>query len=264
MPETLFLYLDFLGFRSLSANPAKVRRLFQTLDGCAIHRDSNFRTVVFSDTLLAYNSVIPIGEGYMWTELMYLIEGVQDITHRLTGSGISFRALIRFGEFEYSRLEHLESYFGEALIASYDDESKLPATGLFLHRSVIPYNNIFPAAQFSDDYHYSFLAYDLARLARDDFDYPVSADITMWSEAGIEERVLFQIQHLKEIHEGTLHSNPLIRSKYLGSWSMYQRTYPQLTETLVAGDFDPASLCELDWSGAFEALREQNSDFTSP
>ncbi|MEQ1751820.1 MAG: hypothetical protein ABL974_20530 [Prosthecobacter sp.] len=264
MPETLFLYLDFLGFRALSASPAKVRRLFQTLDGCAIHRDSNFRTVVFSDTLLAYNSVNPIGEGYMWTELMYLIEFVQDITHRLTGSGISFRALIRFGEFEYSRLQHVESYFGEALIASYDDESKLPATGLFLHKSVIPYNNIFQSAQFSDDYHYSFLAYDLTRLARDDFDYPVSPEVTMWSEAGIEERVLFQIQHLREIYDGTMHSNPLIRSKYLGSWSMYQRTYPRLVEVLVGSSFDPASLCELDWSSASESLRVQTSSFESP
>jgi hypothetical protein len=85
MPQTLFLYLDFLGFRALSTNPTKVRRLFQALDECAIHRDSNFRTVVFSDTLLAYNSVNPIGEGYMSPELMYLIEGVQDITHRLVG-----------------------------------------------------------------------------------------------------------------------------------------------------------------------------------
>jgi hypothetical protein len=263
MPNTIFLYLDFLGFRSLTDSPAKVRRLFRTLDECNIHRDSNFKTVVFSDTLLAYNSVNQIGEHYMRTELMYLIEFVQDITHRLTGSGISFRALIRLGEFEYSRLQHVESYFGEALIASHDDESKLPATGLFLHKSVIPYNNIFPAAKFSEDYHYSFLAYDLACLAKDGFNYPIEPMITMWGEAGIEDRVLFQIQHLREIHEGTQHSNPLIRSKYLGSWSMYERTFPQLVGVLVASSFDPAALCKIDWSSASTALKVQTASFGS-
>ncbi len=261
MPETLFLYLDFLGFRALSASPAKVRRLFETLNGCAIHRDSNFRTVVFSDTLLAYNSVSPIGHQHMGTELMFLIEFVQDIIHRLTGSGITFRALIRFGEFEYARLQLLEAYFGEALIASYDDEQKLPATGLFLHESVIAYNHIFSAERFSENYHFSFLAYDLTRLADLGSDYPVNVDVTMWREAGIEERVLFQVQHLRDLHEGTLHPNPSIRSKFLGSWSMYQRSYPLLVKTLVDSDFNPASLCELDWSGADSALRMQAASF---
>lgn len=264
MPETLFLYLDFLGFRALAANPSKVRRLFQTLDQCAIHRDSNFRTVVFSDTLLAYNSANPIGERHMGTELMYLIELVHDITHRLTGSGIFFRAIARVGEFEYSKLRYLEAYFGEALITSYDDEAKLPATGLFLHESVIRHNNIFPAARFSADFHFSFLAYDLARLAKDDFDFPAPAEVTMWSEAGVEDRILFQIEYLREIHNGTLHSNPSIRSKYLSTWHMYQRTYPQLVQTLVESDFTPTSLCKLDWSSALKTLKAQTSMFSLP
>ncbi|MEO6754339.1 MAG: hypothetical protein ABIP85_21400 [Chthoniobacteraceae bacterium] len=195
----------------------------------------------------------------MQTELMFLIEFVHDITHRLTGSGIAFRAIIRFGEFEYAKLNHIEAYFGEALIAFYEDESEFPATGLFLHDSVIPFNNIFPAVRFSDNYHYSFLAYDLARLSRDynDTGYPLPPLVTMWTEAQIASRVLFQIQHLREIYDGTLHQNPSIRSKYLGSWSMYQRTYPKLIETLTASNLDPASLCDIDWSKAQEELREK-------
>jgi hypothetical protein len=260
MKKTLFLYLDILGFKLLSASPEKVRSLFEILDSCSVHRNSNFKTVVFSDTLIAFNSATDLSPRHMRIELMFLIEFVHDITHRLTGLGIAFRAIIRFGEFEYAKLNHIEAYFGKALIASHEDEkSELPATGLFLHDSVISHNDFFPAVRFSDAYHFSFLAYDLARVSRDyqDAGYPLPPLVTMWSEAQIEDRVLFQIHHLREIYDGTFHDKPSVRSKYLMSWSMYESTYPNLVKALTTTNFDPASLCNIDWSEAQEKLRKR-------
>jgi len=55
VPETLFLYLDILGFAELVKDGPRVERLFQILDSARLHTDSDYQTIVFSDTLLAYN-----------------------------------------------------------------------------------------------------------------------------------------------------------------------------------------------------------------
>ena len=129
MQNTLFLYLDFLGFSNLVIGDSnKVRRLFNMLDAINIHKDCNFKSIIFSDTLIAYNVLNEHSQTCY--EFMFLVEFVQDIAHRLTGSNLFFRAIIRFGEFEVQKLTHFDAYFGEALINSYKDEKDLPV-GLF-------------------------------------------------------------------------------------------------------------------------------------
>ena len=55
MEETLFLYIDILGFSNLIMNKKDVGQLYRIIDKAQIHHDSNFVTIVFSDTIIAYN-----------------------------------------------------------------------------------------------------------------------------------------------------------------------------------------------------------------
>ncbi len=250
MDNTLFLYLDFLGFRELTKDPSKVRKLFSVLDECNLHRDSAYRAIVFSDTLLAYNTAPGISRSPQSSELMFLIEFVQDITHRLASSGIFFRALIRYGAFEHKRLKNIDAYFGDALISSYDHEAGLQGTGLFLQSSLVPYDNVFRSKSFSPEYHFSFLAYDLIRATDWGGEYPLPEEVIQWREAGIEERVYRQVEYLRSLWQGCFHDHPSIRSKFLNTWAMYEQNYRGLTEALRASDFRPESLCDIDWKPA--------------
>jgi len=256
MDKMLFLYLDFLGFRDLIELPPTIRKLFSVLDSCNIHEDSAYRTIVFSDTLLAYNTAPGISRSPYSSELMMLIEFVQDITHRLTGSGIFFRALIQYGEFEHERLENIDAYFGKALISCYDHESKLKGSGLFIQSSLIPYDKVFKSVPFSSEYHFSFLAYDLIRATVWGGEYPLPEEVIGWREASIEDRVLSQVDYLRAIWEATFHAKPAVRSIYLNTWAMYEQNYGDLTAVLKNSNFNPAALCDIDWNPARESLNE--------
>jgi hypothetical protein len=55
-----FLYIDILGFENLTVtNAPKIKKIFEILDGLGSHRHNHFfslQTVVFSDTVLIFNS----------------------------------------------------------------------------------------------------------------------------------------------------------------------------------------------------------------
>jgi hypothetical protein len=262
MNKKLFLYLDILGFASLcSSNHGKVRKIFEAINGCNIYKDRNFKAIVLSDTLIAFNAEDDLGA--MVTELGFLIENVHHITDLLTGSGITFRAIICLGEFEFAEMSNINAYFGAALIKSHNDEkSKFPATGLFLHNSVMEFNSWFPAAKFSDEYHFSFLAYDLARLDNQKFGYPVPWELMDWPEDAIK-RVMFQIEYLRFIYSSSFDGDPGIRSKYLNTWAIYQRSFPKLTDVLLSSDFNPSAISDINWEGAKECLQAQIASFDS-
>lgn len=256
MDKTLFLYLDFLGFRQLTKDPSKVRKMFSVLDECNLHKDPNYRAIVFSDTLLAYKTAPGIGRSPHSSELMFLIEFVQDITHRLARSGIFFRALIQHGAFEHKRLDNIDAYFGDALISSYDHEAGLQGTGLFLQSSLVQYDRVFRSKQFSPEYHFSFLTVDLVR-ATDFREFPLPDEVIQWRGSGIEKRVYLQVEYLRSLWQGCFHDQPSIRSKFLNTWAMYEQNYRELTEVLRASDFSPESLCDIDWESARREFDER-------
>ncbi len=263
MNKTIFLYLDFLGFRELSKNPNRVLRLFETLDSCRIHRDSNFRSIVFSDTLLAYNCIQSLSSANKATEVMFLIELVEDITHRLTGSGITFRAIISEGQFETIKMRNFEAFFGSALIEAYDAESSLSGLGLYLREDIASFDRVFKSITCEKGFRYSLLAYDLIRADELDIPYPIPPIVTEWAEAGIEERVQFQIYHLRQLHEGTFHESEKIRAKFEAAWSAYATEHPRLATALTRSNFRPEGICELDWTEAEAAYQERVKFFQS-
>ena len=155
--NTLFLYLDFLGFSEISKDNKKTDDLFNIINNSHIQNDSNFKTIVFSDTLLAYNVYDDLNIEMKSIEIMYIIKLVQDIFKRLVDMNIFFKAIITEGEFTYKKLTNIESYYGQALIDTYKDEKDLTGTGLFLDKKLRKLNRIFLYYDYSDDYDYIFL-----------------------------------------------------------------------------------------------------------
>ncbi|MGQ0532077.1 MAG: hypothetical protein ACT4OF_05205 [Caulobacteraceae bacterium] len=89
--------------------------------------------------------------------IMYSIEFAQDLFYRLIGKGIFFRATVRYGDFTHNELSNIDAYHGDALISSYTEEKKIPATGVFIHRSVWDDNDIFHTVPFTDEYKFALV-----------------------------------------------------------------------------------------------------------
>jgi hypothetical protein len=101
MGERFLLYIDILGFTEMTRKePGKVARIYSILDQLNVHKHHAFKTIVFSDTVLVYNPVIPgsrqDSEYFVW----YLIEFSEGLHHRLTGQDVFFRAVISIIEGE--------------------------------------------------------------------------------------------------------------------------------------------------------------------
>jgi len=256
MKETLFLYLDILGFRQLINEPKKIEWLYKALDASRIHNDRNYRTIVFSDTLLAYNSADYTSskkEAYKSVELMFLIELVQELANRLVGSGITFRAIITEGEFEHSNFSNFEAYYGNALVNAYDSEKSIVGTGLYLDKKLKQFNRVFTTRSFSPEYDFVYILTNLLELSGyiEDGEY-LSQTFPIPSESvtlqGVESYVYTDIRHLQQIYTGTQHQIPTVRAKYLATWDMYEKQMLDITTTLKNNNFVPESLIDLNWN----------------
>ena len=139
MADRVFLYIDICGFKELVAHKADVERLYQDINSLNVHRDSDFTTIVFSDTIVVYGSELWLGainEAVMW-----LIEFAQDLFYRLISKDIHFRAFITRGDFEHYRLENLDAYYGDVLVDSYETEKTLQCLGVFLGNYILYLEN---------------------------------------------------------------------------------------------------------------------------
>lgn len=57
MSDRFLLYIDILGFSNMVRDePRKVVRVYEILDTLNVHNQSDFKVIVFSDTILIYNS----------------------------------------------------------------------------------------------------------------------------------------------------------------------------------------------------------------
>lgn len=270
MKNTLFLYLDILGFSKLVETPDRVDQIFKALDAAALHRDSNFRALAFSDTLLAYHLHDDLKGYTKANELMFLIELVQDIFLKLIGSGVHFRAIITEGAFNYSQLRHMQAYYGKALIEASQKEKEIKGIGLYLDKRLEKYNQVFRYHPFSPEYHFICLTHTLTILTPKkhevfegseifvDPDFPIPGEVLTFQD--LQFMVYPEILHLKEVF-GLKDSHPLpeVRAKYLAAWRMYEHAYPKLVKSLEASNFGLNGVADMDWAPAkayFDESRE--------
>lgn len=263
MKKTLFLYLDILGFSELVKEEGRIPCLFEIIDTARIHNDSNFKVIVFSDTLIAYNKYCDLEAKSKEIELMYLIEFAQDIFLKLIGKDIFFRAVITEGEFVYKQLKNIESYYGQALVDTYNAEKMLSGTGLFLNRELTEYNKIFRYKKFSKDFDFIFLTDFCSKLTpwlnrnvdggnvKPDFkEFPLSKEY-MELHQDLTISLYPELIHFKNVYYYmNNHENPKIREKYLTTWNMYEQAYPSLIRSLLDYNLSPEGIAEIDWSEA--------------
>ena len=210
MQSTLFLYIDILGFSDLIKETTRVEQLYKIIDDARLHRDSNYRTIVFSDTIVEYNTHSNLTGKSKATELMFLMELTQELFLRLVGSGIFFRAVITEGSFHHKKLKNLEAFYGQALIDTYRAEKNLIGIGLFLDNKLRRFNQFFRWRTFSPQFDFIYLTQystDLTPTAEDlsspfeplaDPDFPMSGLIL--TEFVSEFQIYPEILHFREVH----------------------------------------------------------------
>jgi hypothetical protein len=260
LPDKYLLYIDILGFRELvRADPARVTDLYQVVASLNAHRHESFATIVFSDTILVYNLAEVTTEHDREYAVMYLCEFAQDLLHRLVGRSVTFRAVLTSGSFEHYYLDKVPCFFGTALIDAYEAEKAIKAIGLFMHRSCLPHNRIFPTRAIDGLASWSFVFLtqqmtEFENLWQGELPLPAIAAIDMDMGWFLGPEILY-LAFLFE--QAKTHPDPLVRAKYQTTWFYYSQQYPLSTKSLVAADFDLSAVSpEFPWERLRAGLSE--------
>ncbi|PNG40931.1 hypothetical protein A1354_12220 [Pseudomonas asplenii] len=236
------LYIDILGFSEMTrAEPRKVARVYSILDTLNAHHQTNFSTIVFSDTILVYNTADADTDHARENCVWLLTEFAEDLHHRLTGQDIYFRAVLVEGDFTHYKLDNVECFFGGALIDAHNAEKGIPSLGLFMSSDCAKYNRFFRTAPFSDEFEFVYLNRSLETLNKLSTGcYPFDLELPGDDYAPY---VPWQVRFLKDVHfQMRSHKSPLVRVKFLTAWDFYYKRYPEMLQALVEHDFDLSAL----------------------
>ncbi len=234
--------------------------LYRIINSLNVHRDSNFKAIVFSDTLLIYSDRRIPSAALFRIEMMYACEFVQDLLHRTTGRDFSFRAFLTFGSFHRERMKNLDAFFGTGLVEAYEREQTIKCTGLFIDDFCNQFNDIFATRRYAEDCSFVYLTQNLQRFYNDTHAGPYpTVDFLTPSEG--DYFIYWELKHVAEIYEKALtHRDPNVRAKYLATWSLYHQEYPEVLDALRSRGFDPNAIVTLDWTrsaAAFERDRRE-------
>lgn len=258
-----FLYLDVLGFTELvkQGNERVISDLYEVIASLNANKHDAFKVVVFSDTIIVYNvngGDSPEDAGYL---IMFLCEFVKDLMHRLTGREIYFRAIITYGDFTHYELNGIPCFFGNALVDAYNSERELKAIGLFIDKRISQYCHIFKHRSFNDNYNFVYVTQALDEIELwGSNGYPLPADLIESTDS--QWFIYPELVHLAKMRAGLLNAGypESVKTKYLTSWEMYCRHYPNLTSQLARSDNDVQSIAPtVDWQQVVERYPEDCS-----
>ena len=245
--EKYLLYIDILGFSKLvGEGRSKVEMIYGILNSLNVHLHGDFTTIVFSDTVLIYNKKDPVSESEHQYLIMYLIEFAEDLHHRLIGQDIYFRAILRRGEFIHYELEHLDAFFGHALIESYLSEKEIPSLGLFIDDECNKYNRFMKTRRFGKDLSFVFLCRNVVSMVKQ---YgkclPLNNDVAYMLRVADELPYLaWDLKFLEDVYRNMRsQENPLVRLKYLTAWDFYDQEAREVLQYIIASDFSIDALC---------------------
>jgi hypothetical protein len=231
--------------------------LYDIIDSLNVHAHNSFKTIVFSDTILVYNSVDPLTDAQRSYFVMYACEFVQDLQKRLVGQDIYFRAILVLGDFAHYFLKNIECFYGAALIKAYIKEKDIPAIGLFIDDASNIHNEIFPTIRFDSDLSFVFLNQSLERLQKNtDGSFPV--DSFHLYETDEYWDIFWDIRFLKDLYRNMQRQhNSRIRTKYITTWHIFRRRYPKILDALETKNFSPQTICDnFDWQKNIESFKE--------
>lgn len=244
------LYIDILGFSNLVKNDVgKVKQLFEIIDSLNAHKHNAFKTIVFSDTILIFNTTAPLSKHDHEYLVMFACEFIQDLMFKTIDLDIQFRAILTYDEFYYHDLKNLEAYYGEALVNAYYKEKEINALGLFIDKRINHYNTIFKTSEFDKDLYFVYLLQTIERLHQfGEFKLPIDKDYvsTSYDFFGLEN----EVKTLKNLHVNIAkHTDSKIRGKYLETYYQYQKRYMWLMSLFESSNFDYTVVSpEAEWS----------------
>lgn len=250
MNERFFLYIDILGFTDLvQSGSDKINDLYEVIASLNAHRHDAFKVVVFSDTIVVYN----VNGGDTHEDARYLVmflsEFVKDLLHRLTGRDIYFRAILTYGDFTHYELNGIPCFFGNALVDAHNSEKEIKSVGLFIHKKIAHYCDIFKHREFNEDYNFVYVTQSLRDVENYGYSgYPIIWDLIGGTEA--EWQIYPEANHVREMYYGFINNNypESVKTKYQSSWNMYCKQYPNFTSHLLGNDFDIFTICpSADW-----------------
>lgn len=238
------LYIDILGFSELAmAGSPRIDDLYEVITSLNALKDSGFGAIVFSDTILIYNMDWPDSKESRQCMVMYLCEFAQDLQHRLTKRNIFFRAVLVKGEFTHYELNSVPCFYGPALIAAYNAEKHIKATGLFMHESIVQDSHIFKTKVFNPEFHFVYITQGL-HYAEHYLGGQFPIDKGLLEDAEFIYQLVPEVIHLRQIHrEMNKHLDAGVRAKYQATWDMFRHEYPKTMTFLESNNFSWLSLC---------------------
>lgn len=253
-PEKYFLYIDILGFSSLVLQD-RVKDLYDRLDSLNAHTHRSFSTLVFSDTIVIYNK-----DDLDWDEndkmaiVSRLCEFAADLFYRLISQDIHFRGYICQGQFIHFKMKNIDAFYGRALVQSYVREREIHCTGLFIANELVPYLGFLESSEYDEYCHYVHLMESLNDITFDREDYPLHENLV--APLGLDVFAAYDISYLRNIHAhmNNINLSPRVRVKYLSAWQIIRQRHQALLDVLEQADFDPNSVCDIDWKPAFAKI----------
>jgi hypothetical protein len=256
LPRKYFLYIDILGFSHLVLTQGQVKELYRRFDSLNAHRHPSFTAIVFSDTMLVFNKDdLDWDEGDIAALVTRLCEFASDLFYRLISQNIHFRAYICCGEFDHAEMQHIDAFYGPALIHAYKREREIQCTGLFVDNDLVPYLHWFHSAKYDDQCHFVHLVQTLDAISFDnEADYPLNADLVEPADSDVW--AAYELTYLTNIHT-LMHDMSLLpraRVKYLSTWQMIQTRHKALLNVLERTNFDPKAICDMNWAPSFSKI----------
>jgi hypothetical protein len=232
-----FLYIDILGFENLvRTNPEKVDQIFKIFNDLKVHRHFALQTIVFSDTILVFNKDESRPIHYYCT---YLVEYAQQLFYHLVQVNVYFKAILTFGDFNYSQLRNIEAYYGLTLIDAYHDEVGLEGFGLYVDKVIADEVIIFDKVPFNEKYEYVLLCQSMVNL----YKYTkgvLPLDPNIFTETDTYFRIDEDLRFFREI-EFLMNKCPVGKAKikYKKVYDIYKKQLPLFFETFEKEGFLP-------------------------
>lgn len=246
--EKVFLYVDILGFASLIKNdPKKVDRIFGVIDSLAVHKHFALKTIVFSDTILVFSDNESYPQHYFCT---FLIEYVQELFYKLSLMNIYFRAILTSGDFNYSKLNNIQAYYGLALINAYESEKGLEGFGLYADKRLEKDIVVFDKVDYNEQFDFILLCQSMKNLyLHTSGILPVEMD--MLNDTDTFHRLDEELRFFREVEYcKTFHPSDKVKAKHQKVYDLYKKEMPKFFRTFEEIGFYPSAINH-EYTGSF-------------
>ena len=242
------LYIDILGFSDLVLNHVhRVKEIYSIVNNLNVHNHGDFKTIIFSDTILVYNTHDTKTNKNKELVVMYMIEFVQDLLFKGSSIDLNFRAILTYGEFEHYELKNVECYYGKSLVSAYHKEKEIIGVGLFIDSDLLKYNCLYKSCKYNSELNFVFLFQTMMRIKTSKLVFPIPSELieSNYDYCWLEE----EIKLLKKYYQNANHHIiPSVRAKYAQTYLFYRNLIPNLCEQLEWNNFSIDTVnAEIDW-----------------